>query len=165
MKLAIISDIHDNLPNLKKCLAWCQENQIAKIICPGDLTNRSTLSYLAHNFLGEIFMVQGNGELYEEKDLKKFPNIKHYGPIGYINIDGLNIGFCHEPIKINKLIADSTTKPDFIFYGHTHKPWQEERDSIPVINPGNLAGTNYAATFATLDTSTKELQLKILTEL
>jgi predicted phosphodiesterase len=48
MKIGIISDIHDNLANLEKCLKWCAENKIEKIICCGDITNSETLSVLAH---------------------------------------------------------------------------------------------------------------------
>ncbi|MCK4745114.1 metallophosphoesterase family protein, partial [Candidatus Parcubacteria bacterium] len=50
MKVAIISDIHDNIPNLKKGLAYCAENNIEKIFCCGDVTNSETLKFLADNF-------------------------------------------------------------------------------------------------------------------
>ena len=39
MLIAIISDIHDNLVNLTKCLNWCNANKIKTIICCGDITN------------------------------------------------------------------------------------------------------------------------------
>ena len=32
MRLAIISDTHDNIPNLKKVLDYCRENKIEKLI-------------------------------------------------------------------------------------------------------------------------------------
>ena len=42
MLIAIISDIHDNIPNLKKVLDYCRENKVEKIICCGDLATLET---------------------------------------------------------------------------------------------------------------------------
>ena len=78
MLIAIISDIHDNLETLKKCLAWCSNNKINSLICCGDITTIETISYLARNFSGEIFVVSGNAEIYEEKDINKFKNINFF---------------------------------------------------------------------------------------
>lgn len=164
MVIAIISDIHDNRVNLTKCLNWCQNKGIKKIISCGDTTNLLTIKNLA-KFNGEIFMVKGNGELYEEKQLLKYSNIKYYGASGLIELDGLKIGLVHEPTKINTFFKSTDIAPDYIFYGHTHKPWVEKREATSVINPGNLAGVWYQATFATLDTKTKKLELKILADI
>lgn len=161
MVIAIISDIHDNLVNLDKCLTWCQNQGIKKIIFCGDTTNLSTIKNLAR-FTGEIFMVKGNIELYEEKTLIKYPNIKYYGSTGLIEVAGLKIGLVHEPAKIKSLLESNEQSLNYIFYGHTHKPWLEKRGEISIINPGNLSGTWHQATFATLDTKTRKLELKIL---
>lgn len=75
MFIAIISDIHNNLDNLKKCLFWCSDNKVEKIICCGDVADLNTMTYLAQNFSGEIFVVEGNAETYREADLGIFPNI------------------------------------------------------------------------------------------
>lgn len=164
MLIAIISDIHDNLANLKKCLDWCRQNRIRKILFCGDMTNLETIQNLA-GFAGEIFMVKGNEELYEESSLSKFTNIRWLGETGVIEIDGQQIGLGHQPKKIETLLKRAKTPLDYIFYGHTHKPWLEKRGATIVVNPGNIAGTWYQATFATIDTRTKKLELKILADL
>ena len=64
MKIAIISDIHDNLVNLKKCLDWCGQNGAEAVICCGDVTNGETLAFLRDNFRGPIHLVRGNMEIY-----------------------------------------------------------------------------------------------------
>ena len=69
--IVIISDLHDNLVNLEKCLKWCSDNEISKIICCGDVTNDETLELLAGGFAGEIFLVRGNADIYDEEKIKK----------------------------------------------------------------------------------------------
>lgn len=165
MLIAIISDIHDNIVNLKKCLDWCFRNQVEKIICCGDVTNIDTIDYLAVNFSGEIFLVSGNMEIYQEADLTKYKNILYSGEIGLREIGGLDIGFCHQPERIGRVLKLAPAEPDFIFYGHTHKPWLEHNGDTTIVNPGNLAGVFHQATFASLETETKKLDLKIVADL
>jgi putative phosphoesterase len=165
MLIAIISDIHDNLANLEKCLSWCQQSKINSLICCGDITNLETVSYLAQNFSGEIFVVAGNAEIYKEAELAKFKNINYYGEIAINEFNGVNIGFCHEPEKIKKIQELSPLELDFIFYGHTHKPWLEKKGSTLIVNPGTLGGIFTSATFAILDVEAKNLSLKILADL
>ena len=166
MLIAIISDIHDNLSNLEKCLNWCRNNKIEKIICLGDVTNKDTLHYLAGQFAGEIFLVRG-AELYDERELKKYKNVINGGLVARREFDGITIGFGHRPQDVEPLSAvrSDSVGLDFVFCGHTHKPWLENRGALTLANPGNLANVFYAPTFAVLDTVTKKLALKILTDL
>ncbi|MCX6794911.1 MAG: metallophosphoesterase family protein [Candidatus Falkowbacteria bacterium] len=167
MLIAIISDIHDNIANLKKCLDWCRRNEVEKIIQLGDITTLETINYLAENFPGEIFMVSGNLEIYRADELAeyKYKNIRYSGEIDLREIGGLNIGFCHEPKNIKSVQKLASTAPDFIFYGHTHKPWLEHNGETIIANPGNVSGTFHQATFAVLDTTAKKLDLKIIADL
>lgn len=160
MKIAIISDIHDNLINLEKCLRWCRENNIEELICCGDVTNCETLEFLSRNFAGKIHLVKGNMEIYNEKEVERYDNIKYYGRIGYFNINDKNIGFCHEPFLIRKVLEQGEC--DIIFYGHTHAPWIEKQDGITTVNPGTLGAVFQKATFAAWDSESGELELKIL---
>ena len=165
MKIAIISDIHDNLTNLKICLSWCDKNKITSIVCCGDITNQDTLEYLLNNFKNNIYLVQGNGETYPQEILRKYKHLKYYGRTGMFNIKNTKIGFCHEPFLIPKLFSKINTSEknyDIIFYGHTHKPWESFKNNIKLINPGTLGGVYYRATFAVYDLMIKNIELKIL---
>jgi len=163
MKIAIISDMHDNMPNLKKALAWINENKIEQIICCGDVCDIETLKYLANNFQKTINVVYGNAELYQPEETKKFKNINFVGRLGVINIFGKKIGLCHEPWFVEK--AQEQDQCDFIFYGHTHKPWEEIKNNAVVLNPGTLGGVFYMATFAVVDLGNGQRELKILSKL
>jgi len=160
MKLAIISDIHDNLANLEKCLKWCNDNKVEKVICCGDVCNIETIGFLSANFGREIFLVRGNTELYYDEELTDFANINFLGRTGIINIKGSAIGVCHEPFWIDQLVEED--KPVFIFCGHTHKPWIEDRHGVKIINPGTLGAVFQKATFAYWDVEKGDLELKLL---
>ncbi|MDO8663613.1 MAG: metallophosphoesterase family protein, partial [Candidatus Wildermuthbacteria bacterium] len=103
-------------------------------------------------FKGEIYLVRGNlDQKIEAPDFK------------ILEIDKIKIAFTHFPAEARKLAE--TKKLDFVFYGHTHKPWLEQIGRCILANPGNLAGMIYKASFAILDTKAKYLSLKILDSL
>jgi len=163
MKIAIISDTHDNVPNLEKALSWMKKNNIKEIIHCGDLCAPGILvNTLAPGFTGQIHMVFGNVEDRDELTNKvdNFKHVHHYGDQGEIKIDGSTIGFVHFPEKAEKMAK--TGKFDIVFHGHTHKPWEKEVNGIKVVNPGTLAGLFQKATFAVYDTESEKLELKIL---
>lgn len=160
MKVGIISDIHDNIINLDKCLKWCKSSNVKSLICCGDITNNQTLSKMSDKFLGDIFLVRGNADNFEDSDLKKYKNINYLGRVGQIELGSKKIGLCHEPFLIDKVLEMGDC--DYIFYGHTHKPWEEKKDNTRIINPGTLGGMFQKATFAVLDLENNNLELKIL---
>jgi hypothetical protein len=166
MKIAIISDTHDNLATLDKFLAYIKENPVGAVIHCGDIADGGTLKHLAENFPDNILAVFGNMDYREsvENAAKKYPGrIQLFKNFGQAEIGGLRIGFCHFP-EIAKTRAKESDF-DFVFYGHTHKPWQEQIGSCRLANPGTLAGMFYQATFAVLDASTRNLELKIVSRL
>jgi len=73
------------------------------------------------------------------------------------------IALTHFP-DIAKKMAQSG-KFDLVFYGHTHRPWDEKILECHMINPGEMANQFYKPTFAVYDTITLKLELKILDEL
>ena len=160
MKVAIISDIHDNLVNLEKCLNWCRANALSRLICCGDITNGETLEFLSKKFPGQIYLVSGNMEIYSEEEAAKYKNIIYFGEIGILNIDKKVIGICHKPETIEKIKEKSEC--DIIFYGHTHKPWISGEGRLKLVNPGTLGGVFQKATFAAWDTEKNDPELKIL---
>jgi putative phosphoesterase len=163
MKMAIISDIHDNLPNLKKCLFWCQENKIEKIICAGDVTNSETLQILSVEFKGEIFLIRGNADIYDEDEIVAYDNIYYGGRFAIFEIAGIKVGVCHEPIFFGEVLSKGDC--NIIFYGHTHKPWIEIKKGVQTVNPGTLGGVFTPATFSFWDTTSGQLELKLLNSL
>ncbi|MFA6322755.1 MAG: YfcE family phosphodiesterase [Candidatus Buchananbacteria bacterium] len=163
MKIAIVSDSHDNVPNVEKFLDWAQKNKIEVIIHCGDLAAPSILKKeFGPKFSGPFHFVHGNvadRELNEEV-AKQFPNVTLHGDQGELELDNKKIAFCHFPWQAKKLAE--TQKYDLIFYGHDHKPWEEIIGKTRLLNPGTLAGLFSKATFAAYDTESNQAQLIIL---
>lgn len=163
MKIAIVSDIHDNQVNLKKCLDWLKKGKFKEMIYCGDITNNETLDILAKGFPGKIYLVKGNAEIYQEEDLEKYKNIEYGGKVGIFNVGGKIVGICHEPFLIDSILEKE--RVDIIFHGHTHRPWIREKEKTRIINPGTLGAMFMRATFGIWDSETGKLELKILDEL
>ncbi|MFC1608914.1 metallophosphoesterase family protein [Patescibacteria group bacterium] len=160
MLVAIISDIHNNEVNLKKTLNYCEKNKIENIICCGDLASEETLNFLCDNFKGEIFYTFGNmdnDQLLNFEHITQYKNANLFANFGETEIDGKKVAFVHFPEAAKKLCA--TKKYDFVFYGHTHKPWEEASDNCKMLNPGTVAGEFYLPTFATWDTENDSFKL------
>jgi putative phosphoesterase len=163
MKVAIVSDTHGNVANFKKAVEWINKENILIILHCGDIGMPESLKESLADFKGEFFGVLGN----MDKDFKVF--IDEYNKIKKAKIsedileteiDKKKIAITHFPDEAKKLAQSG--KFDLVFYGHTHRPWDEKVGDCHMINPGELAGQFYKPTFAVYDTLTGNLELKIL---
>ena len=174
MKIAIVSDSHDNIPNIQKFLDWINKNnidpvrsktsnEVEMIIHCGDLSAPAIITKeLEPKFKGQIHFIHGNvadRQLAEEK-ASELENITCHQDLGELKIENKKIAFTHFPWDADKLAK--TKKYDLIFYGHDHKPWDKQIGNTRLLNPGTLAGMFAKATFAVYDTKTDKAQLIIL---
>jgi putative phosphoesterase len=156
MKIAIVSDTHDNLENLKKFFEFSKKEKIKILIHCGDVCNGETLKEIEKNF-GEIYLSLGNADI-KDSLFKEAKKTKIFEKEGKVEIGSLKIGFCH----VFNLKEKGLENFDFYFFGHTHWPFLKKEKKCFLVNPGNLAGLFYKATFAILELKTKNLELKIL---
>lgn len=166
MKIAIVSDTHGNVANFKKAVGWLNNQGIQTILHCGDIGNLESLKESLEDFKGEFLGVFGN----MDKDFKilleeynKIPRVKIEEDIFEKVIDKKRIAFTHFPDTAKKLAQSAGF--DLVFYGHTHRPWEEKINNCRMINPGELAGQFQKPTFAVYDTETDNLELKILEKL
>lgn len=149
MKIAIISDTHNNWANFDKAINWIKNEGIKLILHCGDISSQETIDTAIKTFQGDIKFVKGNADW--NIDLPEKMEVE---------FNGKKIGFAHFP-DIAKKMAQSGNF-DLVFYGHTHRAWDEKIGKSHMINPGELAGQFYKPTFAVYDTSNGHLELKIL---
>ncbi len=152
MKIAVVSDTHNNWANFKKAIKWLNKENIELILHCGDINGQEIINETQKLFDGEIKYVKGNAD-YELELPDKME----------IEMENKKIVFMHFPTEAKK--AAQSKKYDVVFYGHTHRPWDEKVGDCHMINPGELAGQFYKPSFAVYDTSTGELELKILEKL
>ena len=150
MKIGIVSDTHNNWANFKKAIDWMNKEKIEMILHCGDIQSQDIIDQSKKAFIGKIDFVKGNADF----NLSDLPDQKE------LKADDKKIIFVHFPAEAKKLAQSG--KYDIVFYGHTHKAWEEKVGNCRMINPGELAGQFFKPTFATYDTITGELELKIL---
>ena len=195
MKIAVLSDSHDNLANFKKAIFQIKKERIKFLIHCGDIFEPETIKEALKDFsvrsrefsakrklpTGKAHFVLSNVDEDYFKNLEKdyfkdFPNLKIWREFGEIEIGkktttrpppspssprrGPLIAFCHSPKTAFKLAFSQ--KYDIVFYGHLHKPWEARIKKTKLVNPGNIAGLFFRASFAIYDTESNELELKIL---
>lgn len=159
MKIGIVADTHNNFPNFEKALKWLEKNGVKLVLHCGDISSQETIDQAEKIFGGNINYIKGNADF----DLDLPDRME-------LDFNKKKILFTHFP-DIAKKSAQSGIF-DLVFYGHTHRPWDEKVACLPagrgachMINPGELAGQFYKPTFAVYDTATGKLELKILEKL
>jgi len=153
MRIAIISDSHDNLANIKKAIDWLNKEKISLLLHCGDISSRQTLDEITKSFSGGAKFVRGNADF----------DLQNLSETGEVDIDNRKIAFTHFPENAEKLVQ--TQKYDIVFYGHTHEPGLKKTGNCRLVNPGELSGQFHKPTFAVYDTDTDNLELKILEKL
>lgn len=153
MKFAIVSDTHDNSANFNKVIDFLNKEKVNVMLHCGDITSQDTISEAVKSFKGKIKFVRGNGDF----ELEDIPETME------IELDGKLIFFNHYPDVAKR--ASESERYDLVFYGHTHRPWEEKVGNCRLVNPGEVAGQRFKPTFAVYDTETDKLELKILEKL
>lgn len=167
MKIVIFSDSHDNMPNIATMVVWAKSNAADCMIGCGDLCTVETLQKgFVEQWDKELHLVFGNAGQQQEQILAladENTHIHHHEQQGSAEFDAVCIGFTHYPDDARRMAESG--EYEYVFYGHTHKPWEEQVGNCMVVNPGTLAGLFYKPTFAVFDTQTKMLELLLLEQL
>ncbi|MGR3319027.1 MAG: metallophosphoesterase [Candidatus Anammoxibacter sp.] len=133
MKIGIIADTHDNLPCVRKAVAFFNDCKLQYIIHAGDYVAPFAMKELlkANARLIGIF---GNNDG-EKKGLRGLcDNI--FDPPHTINLNNKKITIIHD---IDMLDSGLKEESDVVIYGHTHKP--DINTGKPLfVNPGECGG-------------------------
>lgn len=155
MKVAVVSDIHDNEHNLLRSLERMKEQQVENILCLGDIINPGVAKILADCGI-PVFSIWGNNDgdkvLITKLSLSKesFLEVsdKTYASI---EIDGRSIFMTHYPDLVRQAALSGIY--DVVFYGHDHTRYDGLIGECLVINPGEIsAQKTRTATYALYDT-------------
>ncbi len=154
MKIALMSDSHDNLPVLHKAVAWCNDNKIDYVLHAGDLV-APFVNRAFKNLTMPFTIVFGNNDG-ERHGLSVMFKDKIFTPPHDIELDGKKVVMLHEPDAMDNLRLKAY---DLVVYGHTHAI--DIRQGKPlIVNPGELGGwLTGRSTMAVWDTKTNDIEL------
>lgn len=151
MRVAIMSDLHDNTKAWKAIARYLKEQDIDRLINCGDTCAPAMLQEMSSTFPGQIDTVFGN---VADRELEKsiaatLPNVTHHGDVGTIDVDGKKVFFNHYP-KQAEYVAHQG-EADLVCHGHTHlKRWEPVGDAM-MLNPGTAGGMFQYPSFAIID--------------
>jgi putative phosphoesterase len=154
MKVAVLSDSHDNLDNLSWALKWVEETKAERLFFLGDFCAPFTLDALAKGFEGSIDAVFGNNDGDQFLLSKIAANHNHvtlHAPLAELTVDGRKAALQHYP-EIGKRLAESGAY-DAVFSGHDHLKYIHRIDETLWANPGEIMGRLGAPSFGVWDTS------------
>jgi hypothetical protein len=141
MKIAVLSDIHDNIWKLEDALKQMQEAE--QLICCGDLCSPFIVGLLADGFpQGHIHIVFGNNDadLFRiTQNAGRFPDrITLHGAFAELNLGGKRFAVNHYPEIAVGLAASG--QYDVVCFGHNHHYEVTRYGSTLAVNPGPIMG-------------------------
>jgi putative phosphoesterase len=166
VRVAVLSDTHDNLQKLRAALSIAKERRVEAVIHLGDFTSPFTLRELAGS-APRIVAVLGNNDgdpLALQRiasgsgiDLQHWPHELELGGRRFLLVHGL--GSAETLIRVVEALAGSG-KWDAVLYGHTHRLDLRRVGGALVLNPGEVyGGLTGRSTFAVLDADRMEAEV------
>ena len=154
MKLGVMSDSHDNIPNVKRAVALFNEIGVELVVHAGDFIAPFSIDPLA-DLNCRVVGVFGNNDGERVVLAKKFAAIGEVHPnLASASLGDKTIAVMHYP-ELAIPIAKSG-EYDIVVYGHTHKI-DIQKDKSLLLNPGETGGwTTGKATVAVVDIETLE---------
>lgn len=160
MRIAILSDTHDNIWRLDKALSLMGDAD-ALLHC-GDLCSPFVIKHLGEGAPGRpIHVVWGNNDGDPRMILRVaagHAGVKIHGPFAELEIDNLRIAVIHYPEIARPLAASG--RYDLVCYGHDHSAHESRIGGCVLLNPGELMGLRGRATFAWFDTVSREVRFR-----
>ncbi len=163
MKIAIMSDSHDNLWNLRTAVKKVKELGIKEIIHLGDLISPFMLEEV-EGYSGTFHLIYGNNNgdhiLLQKKIASLAGKVQFHGWLGEIERDSIKIGFIHDPFIARKIARSGDY--DVVLFGHTHLWLKEQVGDCLLLNPGEILGKKEAPGFAVLDCKSLEVEQVVI---
>jgi putative phosphoesterase len=159
MNIAIMSDSHDNIWNLRKALEVVRQEDVEIIIHCGDFVAPFMLKELdsagipVHGVLGNN---DGDQYLLTRLSLTDLSNITLHGLVGNVEVNGFNIGFTHQEIVGRGLAFTGEYK--LVCIGHSHEFEKKEIGQTILLNPGEIMGKDGKPGFCLVDSDTWDIR-------
>jgi len=157
MRIAILSDTHDNIWKLDSAMPKLAESDV--ILHCGDLCSPFLIQRLAEGVKGKpVHVVWGNND--GDRQMltvvaARAGNVSLHGELAEIDLDGLRVAMTHYP-AIGRALAEGG-RYDLVCYGHDHKAHEERVGRTLLLNPGEVMGLYGKSTFALFVTRSQKI--------
>ena len=144
MRLAVLSDIHDNIWRLAAALEAVQSCDA--MICCGDLCSPFIIHQLGGGFAKPIHIVFGNndGDLFRiTANAQKYAQISLHGEFFRAEFDGKAVAAQHYDNIARPLAASGEF--DLVAFGHNHVYEIARAGRALLVNPGPIMGAKFDA--------------------
>ena len=145
MRIGVVSDTHNNLPNVSRIVEILNGQGVDRVVHTGDVTQAKTLEVLAR-LHAPLQIVYGNNDLPERDALESAArrlDVQLWEPPLHLEWADRELWVVHDPRDFEKTLprAQATgAAPDLALHGHDHRYRLEERERTLVFNPGECAG-------------------------
>lgn len=158
MKIAVLSDSHDNIWNLERALDQVRQLEAGALLFLGDFCAPFTLKQVAEGFeRGPIHAVFGNNDgdpFLLSQIASNFDHFTLHGQFAELEIERRKIAMNHYP-DIAKRVAESGAF-DAVFSGHDHLKYVHKIGGGIWANPGEVMGRFGEPSFGIYDTESGE---------
>ena len=159
MRVAVMSDSHDNLPNLERALAKAAEAGAEMLLHCGDLIAPFVVKKLG-TFGGPVHAVFGNNDgdryLCQKVAAAGAPNVTLHGEWAFVDAGGKTLGLTHYGLYARGMAA--LGECDAAFFGHTHEFEELRENGRLVLNPGEILGLKGPPGFCIYDTESDKYE-------
>lgn len=144
MKVAVISDIHENVHNLIEAIQMIESEKCDILFCLGDV-GRSKLFQVMFTLKIPVYFTFGNHDGNVIKDTKMLEwyefwgHVRSNGIYQRVEIDGRKIFLTHYD-DLAQTVAKSW-EFDACFGGHEHIAFEKYFEDCLCVNPGEITGT------------------------
>jgi len=138
MKIAIMSDTHDNVQRIMTAMERIAQEEVACIIHAGDFVAPFSMQRI-FEMKGDVQFVGvlGNNDG-ERQGLKAIAGDTLHEPPFTFELEKKRFYVTHDATKLD--LDDLSKSHDIIIFGHTHKLLIERKNSTLIINPGECCG-------------------------
>ena len=157
MKVAILSDVHDNIWKLETLLESLEADTL--IFC-GDFCAPFTLAQIAEGFAGPVHVVFGNNDgdqFLLSRVAGNHPHVVLHGDFAELELAGRQVAVTHYP-QIGEALARGGVY-DLVCHGHSHERVVEQVGKTLRVNPGEVMGRFGLSTYALYDTTLGQAQI------
>ena len=160
MRIAVVSDSHDNLQRIEQFVKTVNEEGVDLVIHCGDFVSPFAIKLLLSDLKCDFLGVFGNNDGEISGLLRVSGGLVEKPPVSKL-IDGQRFAIMHEPVFVESLAKSGDF--DYVLYGHTHEVDARIVGNCQIVNPGELCGyLTGKASFAILDTSRNLVEIRVL---